>query len=86
MTKKEFLSGDAFCGNSNLDSYQFVANDGNGCELGHIIRINNEGRKHYANVEKANSVSVSIYLCGMFKIHRESLRFAKLKKIGGTHD
>lgn len=89
MTKADFISGFVFKGGvSDIDRYRFVKNKENHDRIiGHIeVRRSEDDRwKYYANVEKVNSVSASIYFFGIRKLQKERIIFKDLDKIGGNN-
>lgn len=89
MTKADFISGFVFKGGvSDVDRYRFVKNEAkNQPVIGHIQvkRSEDNSWKYYANVEKVNSVSASIYFFGIRKLQKERIIFKDLDKIGGNN-
>ena len=85
------MAGCPFKGTSNIEYFRFEKHEmilgNNRKEAGAISikRVGSNSWEYYANVEKVNSVSASIYFFGIKKLQKERLIFNDLEKIGGAN-
>ncbi|MCC6447065.1 MAG: hypothetical protein IT215_00055 [Chitinophagaceae bacterium] len=92
MTKKDFMAGCVFKGTSNIEFFKFEKNENKLDARVNIVgsisikRVGSQSWEYYANVEKVNGVSASIYFFGIRKLQKERIIFNDLEKIGGSNE
>lgn len=85
MTKEEFLAGKEFVGTLSVhNQYRFHNSSPDIATIGYIEIRNGifDTWTYYANVEKVSFTNVNLYMSGINKMYRESLKLTELEMTG----